>query len=481
MFVHILLVIYVFSREIELVKSADKLEFWERDPQFDARRAIEDPKYKNHPNHDSSKPPTRFTKVKSKDKAPIKRTTTDYITSEKEKKPAPTVARSRNRGRSEETTKWPKLQQHRYKQKQRKDELRSTRISELHLLQQPEEDSTSKYQKLEENDKDTVLSPYSIKQQLTDFASNFQEANITVEVIGRTVEYNDIVMLKVTERKSELGKYFRADESKYVDEVPEKKIIFIVHGLSVMGISNIPCLYSIADLKVLLSFYFAHLDKFDIFLIPMANPDGFVLREKGGRKNLWNKNMSPQGACPGVALDRNFDVSWNSTASVSSCSQHFPGVSPFSEAETRAIRDVLHHYSHKINGYMHVHSGSYDYQSFKGDAILYPKGYTDVQSDDDKYIDLRGEIDEAMKNASFQVISVTVDTLHNWYGKISGSSVDYASTIYGIPYAMELVMQPFQDMGSKENYSWNALNEIWRRVIDVIFNNIWRNTKNSDT
>lgn len=61
--------------------------------------------------------------------------------------------------------------------------------------------------------------------------------------------------------------------------------------------------------------------------------------------------------------------------------------------------------------------------------MLYPKGYTDVQSDDDKYIDLRAEIDEAMKNASFQVISVTVDTLHSWYGKVVGSSVDYASTV----------------------------------------------------
>lgn len=52
-----------------------------------------------------------------------------------------------------------------------------------------------------------------------------------------------------------------------------------------------------------------------------------------------------------------------------------------------------------------------------------------MQSDDDKYIDLKGEIDEAMKNASFQVLSVTVDTLNNWYGKISGSSVDYAATV----------------------------------------------------
>lgn len=49
--------------------------------------------------------------------------------------------------------------------------------------------------------------------------------------------------------------------------------------------------------------------------------------------------------------------------------------------------------------------------------------------DDDKYVDLKGEIDEAMRNASFTVMSVTVDTIYNFYGKVTGSSVDYASTV----------------------------------------------------
>ncbi|KAL0820431.1 hypothetical protein ABMA28_006305 [Loxostege sticticalis] len=327
----------------------------------------------------------------------------------------------------------------------------------------------------------TLYSRKTIKHQIDKMAKDFPAANISVEVIGRTIEYNDIVMMKVTEKKSEISAYFRADDSKYVDEVSAKKVIFIVHGLSVMGMENIPCLVSNPQFKTLLSFYFSYLDKFDIFLIPMANPDGFVMSK---RNYIWNKNMSPQGACSGVALDRNFDVSWNTTTttqkyqyikeSSSSCSQHFPGLAPFSEPETKAIREVFHHYSHKMSAYLHVHSGSYDFGSFKGDAVLYPKGYTEVQSDDDKYIDLRGEIEEAMKNASFQIISVAVETLHTWYGQISGSSVDYASTVYGVPYAMELVMQPFQDIpDASQSYSENALNEIWRRVLDVIFNNIW--------
>lgn len=110
---------------------------------------------------------------------------------------------------------------------------------------------------------------------MKEMLEDFPEANATVETIGRTVEYNDIVLVKITEKKSDEGKYFRAEESKYIDEVPEKKIIFIVHGLSVMGMSKLSSLNSATHLKILLSYYLKHLKQFDIFLMPMANPDGY--------------------------------------------------------------------------------------------------------------------------------------------------------------------------------------------------------------
>lgn len=42
---------------------------------------------------------------------------------------------------------------------------------------------------------------------------------------------------------------------------------------------------------------------------------------------------------------------------------------------------------------------------------------------------MKGEIDEVMRNASFKVLSVAVDSLYNWYGKVTGTSVDYAATV----------------------------------------------------
>lgn len=75
--------------------------------------------------------------------------------------------------------------------------------------------------------------------------------------------------------------------------------------------------------------------------------------------------MSPQDACPGVMLDRNFDVAWNEGPMLSSCSQYYPGDHAFSEFETQAIREVFHRLSHKIVAYIHVHGGGLNEHVFK--------------------------------------------------------------------------------------------------------------------
>lgn len=62
--------------------------------------------------------------------------------------------------------------------------------------------------------------------------------------------------------------------AKYEDDPPEKKIIFIVHGLNIWGFTELPYLFEINNFVSLLKNYLEHLDKFDIYLIPMANPDG---------------------------------------------------------------------------------------------------------------------------------------------------------------------------------------------------------------
>lgn len=83
-------------------------------------------------------------------------------------------------------------------------------------------------------------------------------------------------MLQATQLRNSKDTNFRAEHKKFANDVPEKKILFIVHGLSVMGFKEIPCLIVVKKFLALLKTYFKHLDKFDIYLVPMANPDGLA-------------------------------------------------------------------------------------------------------------------------------------------------------------------------------------------------------------
>ncbi|KAI8424920.1 hypothetical protein MSG28_006834 [Choristoneura fumiferana] len=85
-------------------------------------------------------------------------------------------------------------------------------------------------------------------------------------------------------------------------------------------------------------------DSLDWVIIPVANPDGYEYSFDEDR--LWRKTRSKshEGAdeCPGVDGNRNFDHYWGTVAnSANPCTIVYEGPTPFSEPETRVIRDVL--------------------------------------------------------------------------------------------------------------------------------------------
>jgi hypothetical protein len=120
--------------------------------------------------------------------------------------------------------------------------------------------------------------------------------------------------------------------------------------------------YSAAFVKMLI-------EGMDIFILPLANPDGreFVLSPTGDRMWRGNRAPNPGKACKGVDVNRNFDFLWSSgiKTSADACdpNQLYKGPSPFSEPEAQNVRDMLDTFPH-IVGMLDVHS----YSEF----IMYP-------------------------------------------------------------------------------------------------------------
>lgn len=67
----------------------------------------------------------------------------------------------------------------------------------------------------------------------------------------------------------------------------------------------------------------------------------------------------------GVDGNRNYEHMWRSGSNF--CGETYPGAQPFSESETRAVRDIILRYGTNIKIYASIHSF--------GNYVLYPWGY----------------------------------------------------------------------------------------------------------
>ena len=123
-------------------------------------------------------------------------------------------------------------------------------------------------------------------------------------------------------------------------------------------------------------------DNRQIWVIPCVNPDGRVFdspeddpTDHTYQPYGWRKNRVDNGdGTYGVDLNRNYDYMWGGAgASDASYSGTYRGPEPFSENETRAIRDFVQQHDFVFSISYHT----------SGQLILYPWGYTYNESEDD--------------------------------------------------------------------------------------------------
>ncbi|KAK1594166.1 zinc carboxypeptidase [Colletotrichum navitas] len=109
-------------------------------------------------------------------------------------------------------------------------------------------------------------------------------------------------------------------------------------------------------------------DKFDFYITPVANPDGFVYTQTTDR--LWRKNRQTNtgSSCIGRDPNRNWPYKWELTggASTSPCSETYKGASAGDAPEIKGLKAQIDSLS-SITMFLDIHS--------YGQYILWPFGY----------------------------------------------------------------------------------------------------------
>jgi murein tripeptide amidase MpaA len=164
-------------------------------------------------------------------------------------------------------------------------------------------------------------------------------------------------------------------------------------------------------------------DHVEFFLIPVFNVDGYIYSWTTDR--LWRKNRRNNGGgvLDGVDINRNWGEGWGGPGSSGTMSDPtYRGTAPFSEPETRALRDFfIAHPNVRVQ--LDVHSYS--------QLILWPYGYTQALSPDQAVYQ---DIGSAMKSLIYGVhgVNYNIGPLYTAIYPAAGVSVDWTYAQRGI-------------------------------------------------
>ncbi|MCO6475959.1 MAG: hypothetical protein J5I94_05020 [Phaeodactylibacter sp.] len=147
----------------------------------------------------------------------------------------------------------------------------------------------------------------------------------------------------------------------------------------------------------------ALVDHTELYLVPCINPDGYIHNQTtdpdGG--GFWRKNRRDNGnGTFGVDLNRNYGFEWaaGSGSSFNSGSQTYHGPEPFSEPETRAIRQLCLEHDFRI---------ALNYHTFSN-VLIYPWTHTGEYTPDQEAF---GPLAQEMSYQNFYGIGTITETL----------------------------------------------------------------------
>jgi hypothetical protein len=150
-------------------------------------------------------------------------------------------------------------------------------------------------------------------------------------------------------------------------------------------------------------------DNLSLVFVPCVNPDGYLFNEANNPNGggMWRKNRRPNGnGSFGVDLNRNYGLAWghdNIGSSPNTDAQTYRGPGPFSEPETRMIRDLCLAHPFRI---------ALNYHTF-GNLLVYPWGFTDSATPDHGTFTAFGQLmtreNDFLAGFSTQTVGYTVN------------------------------------------------------------------------
>ncbi|KAJ4336079.1 hypothetical protein N0V87_005659 [Didymella glomerata] len=185
-------------------------------------------------------------------------------------------------------------------------------------------------------------------------------------------------------------------------------------------------------------------NKYDFYIFPVVNPDGFYFTQNSNR--LWRKNRqsTPSASCIGRDINRNWaHKSWGQAqgASTSPCDEDYKGPSAGDGVETKALKAQLDSLAagKGIQLYMDIHSYS--------QLWMYPYGYTcnGAVPNSASYASLTKGAIAAVK--AVHGTTFTGGPICNTIYQVSGDSVDYALENAGTKYSMTVELRDTGNYG----------------------------------
>nr|XP_049704753.1 uncharacterized protein LOC110378813 [Helicoverpa armigera] len=172
--------------------------------------------------------------------------------------------------------------------------------------------------------------------------------------------------------------------------------------------------------------------KYDWYIIPIINPDGYVYSQTVDR--LWRRNRRVTNTGIGVDLNRNFDYNFGKYGtSHDPKDDYFCGSHPFSEPETRVLADFITDKKHNLRFYFSFHA--------YGQKVIIPF------ADRIKHIENYGEMENFGKQAILKIYKMfgtkySVGTTYDTLGlRISGNSASWVKKTHGVRYVFTFLLR----------------------------------------